>query len=107
MTDNTVAGSRSLARSLALFLARRGSQRVGVVALMLRKTRFPFFFSLFLSCLTNRLLLTRIRVGYYSIGQKLEIIGRASSRLVGLDTLCMIILLREFEGGSTKKVFKM
>lgn len=94
MTDNTVAGSRSLARSLALFLARRGSQRVGVVALMLRKTRFPFFFSLFLSCLTNRLLLTRIRVGYYSIGQKLEIIGRASSRLVGLDTLFYCVNLK-------------
>lgn len=49
--DRQYRSRLSLARSLALFLARRGSQRVGVVALMLRKTRFPFFFSLFLSFL--------------------------------------------------------
>lgn len=40
--DRQYRSRLSLARSLALFLARRGSQRVGVVALMLRKT-LPFF----------------------------------------------------------------
>ena len=41
----------------------------------------------------SRLLLTPY-TSSYSIGQKLEIIGRASSRLVGLDTLFYCVNLK-------------